>query len=45
MGTGLAAVLPTLTAGFLFVVIHYQTRILASHAEGQRLFFRVPRPA
>ena len=39
MGTGLAAVLPTLTAGFLFVVIHYQTRILASHAEGQRLFF------
>ena len=39
MGAGLAAVLPTLTAGFLFVVIHYKTRILASHAEGQRLFF------
>lgn len=39
MGAGLAAILPTLTAGFLFVVIHFKTRILASHAEGQRLFF------
>lgn len=36
---GLAAILPVLTAGFLFVVIHYKTRLLASQAEGQRLFF------
>ncbi len=39
MTAGLAAILPVLTAGFLFVVIHYKTRLLASHAEGQRLFF------
>ena len=39
MNAGLAAILPVLTAGFLFVVIHYKTRLLASLAEGQRLFF------
>lgn len=39
MGAGLAAILPVLTAGFLFVIIHYKTRLLASQAEGQRLFF------
>lgn len=36
---GLASILPVLTAGYLFVVICYKTRLLASQSEGQRLFF------
>lgn len=36
---GLASIIPALTAGFLFVVIHYPTRLLSAAAEGQRLFF------
>lgn len=36
---GLASILPVLTAGYLFVVICYKTRLLASQSEGQRFFF------
>lgn len=39
MLNGLASIIPALTAGFLFVVIHYPTRLLSAAAEGQRLFF------
>lgn len=36
---GILALLPVITAGFLFNVVWYRTRYITAGAEGQRLFF------